>query len=140
MHDPNAHYLSQVAGHAGLFGTLESCVRLGRTWLDSLNGKKNGLPENIVRFYLGSRFAQDQKKWGLGWDLPSEQSTAGNISKSGFGHLGYTGTSLWVDPQRNVVAVILTNRVHAADFKEKKEDFKNFRVDIHNLIWNWMDS
>ncbi|TAJ27595.1 MAG: serine hydrolase, partial [Nitrospirae bacterium] len=71
--------------------------------------------------------------WGLGWDTPSAPSSSGTrFSSRSFGHLGYTGTSLWVDPQCELEVVLLSNRVHPT---RKNEAIRQFRPLIHDLIY-----
>jgi CubicO group peptidase (beta-lactamase class C family) len=111
VHDDNAWALAghRSAGHAGLFGTVSSVLRLGITMLDSLAG----------RGVLGPAIAHEltrPREGGslrMGFDSKSgPNSMAGRVAGSStFGHLGFTGTSLWCDPEAQVASVLLTNRV-----------------------------
>ncbi len=108
VHDENAGRLGGVSGHAGLFSTAPDLARFA-TWLlrlrtiDSLHVRdfthKQGIPPGSSR--------------ALGWDTPSENSSAGTkMGPNAFGHTGFTGTSIWFDPDRNLFIVLLTNRVN----------------------------
>ena len=108
VHDENAGRLGGVSGHAGLFSTAPDLARFA-TWLlrlrtiDSLHVRdfthKQGIPPGSSR--------------ALGWDTPSENSSAGTkMGPNAFGHTGFTGTSIWFDPDRDLVIILLTNRVN----------------------------
>ena len=106
VHDDNAAVLGGLAGHAGLFGTASDVATLGQMYLDGGRGLVSaGLVENATRTHIGDR--------GLGWMKPSVAgaSSAGGLSPESYGHTGFTGTSLWVDPRRGLVCALLTNRV-----------------------------
>ncbi len=113
VHDENAFALvgDGVAGHAGLFGDGLSVTRLGVAILDALAGRSDWLgPEDLAPLVRprpgGSHLAGFDKRSG---DAPSSGSRFGPQT---FGHLGFTGTSLWIDPDLEIVGVLLTNRVH----------------------------
>jgi len=116
VHDENAARLSGVSGHAGLFASAEDLLRFGE-W--SLAGSlAQSVPGSLQppKEFATWTVTQDHpvgSSRGLGWDTPSGVSSAGSImSARSFGHTGFTGTSVWVDPTREVVIVLLTNRVH----------------------------
>ncbi len=116
VHDENASRLSGASGHAGLFSDAEDVLRFSE-W--ALAGAKGGTVEGAPRPPKGFAtwtLRQDRpvgSSRGLGWDTPSGISSSGTImSARSFGHTGFTGTSIWVDPTRDVVIVLLTNRVH----------------------------
>ncbi len=70
--------------------------------------------------------------WALGWDTPSDPSSSGHhFSSDSFGHLGYAGTSLWIDPVRELEVILLSNRVHPT--RENKQ-IKVFRPELHDLV------
>jgi CubicO group peptidase (beta-lactamase class C family) len=116
VHDENAWRLDGVSGHAGLFADAEDLLRFGEWALaGSLGRPYPGAlqpPAELQTWTL----RQDQpagSSRGLGWDTPSENSSAGSyLSARSFGHTGFTGTSIWVDPTRDLVIVLLTNRVN----------------------------
>lgn len=113
VHDENAHAFGGIAGHAGLFGTASAVMRFGLALLLALEGRSSWLDQGLLRWALMPR---DKTPGGyvVGFDTKSaEGSSAGELfSERSFGHLGFTGTSLWCDPTRRLCAVLLSNRVH----------------------------
>jgi len=130
VHDENCAALGGVAGHAGLFGRAHGVAILGLAMLDSLSGVGDFLPAQLVRHALETRPGGTQL---FGWDRKSgEPSAAGRrLGDKTFGHLGFTGTSIWCDPDRNLVVVLLTNRVHPSRANEK---IKGFRPAFHDGV------
>lgn len=119
VHDPNAWAMGGVAGHAGLFSTLEDLSVFAQMLL-------NGGEYNRVRILKPATIARWTAPQGpgssraLGWDTPSGKSSAGRFfGPRSFGHTGYTGTSLWVDPERGLFLVLLTNRVNPTSANQK---------------------
>ena len=108
VHDEKAAWLHGVAGHAGLFGSALDLLRFGE-WLLSQVRDGSGTAREFVRrqdVVPGSSRA-------LGWDTPSPGSSAGTqLGPGSYGHTGFTGTSMWTDPERGLVIVLLTNRVN----------------------------
>lgn len=116
VHDENTARLGGVSGHAGLFSSAEDLLRFGEWSLAGTLGRRpEAGPTPPSSFTTWTR-RQDQpagSSRGLGWDTPSGVSSAGTLmSASSYGHTGFTGTSIWVDPERETVIVLLTNRVH----------------------------
>lgn len=110
VHDENAFLFEGVAGHAGLFGTADALATYAQAWLtlDSRLGR-----EEVLRETLHEHVNDGQVRRGLGWQLSGAGSSAGELAgKRAFGHTGFTGTSLWLEPQQNWFGVLLTNRVH----------------------------
>jgi CubicO group peptidase (beta-lactamase class C family) len=111
VHDENACALGGVAGHAGLFSSARDVAVFCQMLLNG--GQYGGVnliePATIARWTARQRRGSSR---ALGWDTPSGHSSAGRyFSARSFGHTGFTGTSIWVDPERGVFVVILTNRV-----------------------------
>jgi CubicO group peptidase (beta-lactamase class C family) len=131
VHDENSAAFGGVAGNAGLFGTARGVSVFGRACLDSLLGRADFLPRDLMERALAPR--SDNSTVRLGWDMKSaDQSSAGKrMSEQSFGHLGFTGTSLWCDPARDVVVVLLTNRVHPSRANER---IKGFRPGFHDGV------
>lgn len=106
VHDENAWRLDGVSGHAGLFGSAADLLVFG-DWMLARSGVA-GLEPFFRRQDLPAGSSR-----AFGWDTPSEGSSAGRrLSHRSFGHTGFTGTSIWMDPARGLVIVILSNRVH----------------------------
>lgn len=112
VHDENACGLGGVAGHAGLFAAARDVAVLGAAWLDA--DPRLGVDSVLVRDATRQHAAWDGVRRGLGWLLKGgDDSSAGDLfSPASFGHTGFTGTSLWVDPARRLVVACLTNRVY----------------------------
>lgn len=136
VHDENALALGGVAGHAGLFGTAEAVGVVTGQWLNAWAGRSSLLPSDLVKRFTTRQEAIAGSSWAMGWDTPSAPSSSGNrFSASSFGHLGYTGTSIWVDPSQELEVVLLSNRVHPT---RRNEAIKQFRPRIHDLIYDEM--
>jgi CubicO group peptidase (beta-lactamase class C family) len=130
VHDENSAAFGGVAGNAGLFGTARGVATFGRAVLDSLLGRGSFLPKHLVEHALAPIEGTTIR---LGWDAKSaENSSAGRrVSAKAFGHLGFTGTSIWCDPDRDIVIVLLTNRVHPSRANERT---KGFRPGFHDGV------
>lgn len=112
VHDENAAGLGGVAGHAGLFGTAADLCRLGRLFLAGGEGLiAPGLVAESIREQVRS---PEGIRRGLGWQLRSDPNPtcSAAFSPASFGHTGFTGTSLWCDPERDLCVALLTNRVY----------------------------
>jgi len=108
VQDENASVLGGIAGHAGLFSTAENLAIFAHAML---NGGHPILRSTTVELFSRREPAPEGTSRGLGWDTPSAPSQSGEyFSPHSFGHLGYTGTSLWIDPDRQLSIVLLTNR------------------------------
>jgi CubicO group peptidase (beta-lactamase class C family) len=135
VHDDNAHALGGVAGHAGLFGTAMAVLTVSGLWLQSYLKRQSFLSPDLVRRFV-SRQGTAGSSWGLGWDTPSSPSSSGShFSSQAFGHLGFTGTSVWVDPVAELEVVLLSNRVHPT---RENVRIHKFRPYIHDLIYEEM--
>lgn len=133
VHDENAAALGGVAGHAGLFGTAESVLAVTGSWLRAYHGQSSVLDSAVVRVFTAPQQRIPGSSWVLGWDTPSAPSSSGQWFPShAFGHLGYTGTSIWIDPDGELEVVLLSNRVHPT---RKNDLIRAFRPMIHDLVW-----
>jgi serine-type D-Ala-D-Ala carboxypeptidase len=131
VHDENAAAMGGVAGHAGLFGTADAVLAVTGAWLKAYQGHALLLDATVVREWT-RRQDIPGSSWAVGWDTPSTPSSSGaHFSPHSFGHLGYTGTSIWVDPIRELEVVLLSNRVHPS---RKNEAVRLFRPAMHDLI------
>jgi CubicO group peptidase (beta-lactamase class C family) len=119
VHDENAGRLGGVSGHAGLFSTAPDLARFAQ-WLLDLRlppGRPAGtgvfLPHELVVEFTRRQGIPPGSSRALGWDTPSENSSAGTrLGPGAFGHTGFTGTSIWLDPERDLFIILLTNRVN----------------------------
>lgn len=146
VHDDNAAALGGVAGHAGLFGSALAVAEAGRGWLLAVGHGRDFVapdgrlvPAALARAWVGEA-AAPATTWRLGWDTPSRPtSTAGRLaSERAFGHLGFVGTSLWIDPERDALVVLLTNRVHPS--REEIAAIRALRPAIHDAVWAAIDA
>jgi CubicO group peptidase (beta-lactamase class C family) len=113
VHDENAFALGGVSGHAGLFSTAHDLARLARMYLNggTLDGVRIVSAETIRRFTTVQDSGLSNR--ALGWETPNGVNSAGHLMKRpAFGHTGFTGTSIWVDPSRDLFVILLTNRVN----------------------------
>ena len=129
VHDENAFALGGIAGHAGLFSTASNLAVFAQMMLNF--GEYDGVrivADSTVRLF--TRRAAGTR--ALGWDTcASEHGGCGQfLSERSFGHTGYTGTSLWIDPDRNLFVVLLTNRVHAARARRPALVIADVRADL----------
>jgi CubicO group peptidase (beta-lactamase class C family) len=133
VHDENAAALGGVAGHAGLFGTADAILAVTGAWLQAYHRRPALLDSALVREFTMRQDAVPGSTWALGWDTPSAPSSSGRyLSGASFGHLGYTGTSIWIDPVHNLEVVLLSNRVHPS---RKNDKIRAFRPVIHDLVY-----
>ena len=132
VHDPNCFAMGGVAGHAGLFSTADDVMRFGQLFLDAYHGRNESLPPERVREFCEKQFLPESSDWAIGWDTPTKGvSTSGELfSEKSVGHTGFTGTSLWIDLERELIVVMLTNRIHQV---VKRSKFA-LRPKIHDAI------
>ena len=112
VHDENAWAIGGVSGHAGLFSTARDLTVFAQMLLNGgeYNAVRIARPATIARWTAPQSRASSR---ALGWDTPSKGSSAGNyFSPRSFGHTGFTGTSIWIDPEKNLFVILLTNRVN----------------------------
>jgi serine-type D-Ala-D-Ala carboxypeptidase len=113
VHDENALALGGVAGHAGLFSSARDLARFARMYLNggALDGTRIFAPQTVALFTTRQDPALSHR--ALGWETPTGQNSAGAVmSPRAFGHTGFTGTSMWMDPQHDVFVILLSNRVN----------------------------
>ena len=114
VHDEKAALAGGVAGHAGLFGNAHDVARLGEWYLGPLHGRRSPLPAALTNAAIAEQALDAVLRRGLGWALKTNDtnSCGAAMAPSTFGHTGFTGTCIWVDPVRDLNVVILTNAVH----------------------------
>lgn len=128
VHDENAFALGGVAGHAGLFSSANDLSVFAQMLLNK--GEYNG-----VRLISDSTIALFTRRTAgtraLGWDTADGEGSSGTfMSERAFGHTGYTGTSMWIDPDREMFVILLTNRVHAARARRPSKVIADVRADL----------
>jgi CubicO group peptidase (beta-lactamase class C family) len=113
VHDENAFALGGVSAHAGLFSTANDLVRLARAYLNggTLEGRRV-FSDSAIRLFTRIQDPALSNR-ALGWETPTGGNSAGHaLSPHAFGHTGFTGTSIWIDPDNNLFIILLTNRVN----------------------------
>ena len=136
VHDENCYALGGVSGHAGLFSTAGDLANFVSVLLNG--GKFNGkrfISAGSVRLFNRNFTSELNENRGLGWKLQGEETeSAGDLlSKKSFGHTGFTGGSIWVDPQENLGIILLTNRVHP-ERSRGQDRINDFRARLNNTI------
>jgi CubicO group peptidase (beta-lactamase class C family) len=118
VHDEHARLTGRVSGHAGLFGTARAVWQLSRIWMEG-----DFLPKAWREKF---RRRQEPFEWALGWDTPTPGSSSGHLltPDGSIGHLGYAGTSVWMDWKKDRIIVLLTNRVHPVRTNNLIRDFR----------------
>ncbi|HEY8131272.1 MAG TPA: serine hydrolase domain-containing protein [Thermoanaerobaculia bacterium] len=106
-HDGNAFFAGGTAGNAGLFATARAVFRMAQAWVNA-----EVLPLEIVKEATRNHTPDLDDARGFGWQMPTGSEATKMLSPRAFGHTGFTGTSLWIDPDRDRIMVLLTNRVH----------------------------
>jgi len=138
VHDESAAVMGGVSSHAGLFGTADAVARAASPWLVAVRGKTSPIPAPWAKEFVRKQSIDPHGSWALGWDTPSigpvgaPASSGAHFSPASFGHLGYAGTSVWIDPERELIVVLLTNRVHPT---RKNDRIRAFRPAIHDVIF-----
>lgn len=132
VHDETSAMLNGVAGHAGLFSTADDLAKLMSVLINK--GKfeqKQFIKQSTIELFT-KRYSVESTR-AIGWDTKSDSgSSAGRyFSKNSFGHTGYTGTSIWADPERNLFVVFLTNRVYPTRENTK---IQKIRPQLHNAV------
>jgi serine-type D-Ala-D-Ala carboxypeptidase len=129
VHDENCAGIGGIAGHAGMFGNLEQVTGLGQAWLNNTLS----LPNDLYAQAITSQATTGNERRGLGWMIRSlHGSSAGDVlSANTYGHTGFTGTSLFIDPDHRLVITLLTNAVY--DGREIMPSFE-FRRAVHTLV------
>ncbi|HEX9054521.1 MAG TPA: serine hydrolase, partial [Gemmatimonadales bacterium] len=117
VQDPIAGRLAGISGNAGLFSSVRDVARFAQLMLVGAEGMRTPVLADSTIQLFARRPGGSQR--ALGWDGPSSSVWAPYFSDASFGHTGYTGTSIWIDPQRDVFVVLLTNRTDPSDANQK---------------------
>ncbi|QTA78575.1 Beta-lactamase [Desulfonema limicola] len=132
VHDDNAYAAGGIQGHAGLFGTIKDVFILLCELLNAVKGNKN---QGVFKKKVVEYFFRPYRNTGrsLGFDMPSPEGSSSGcfFCKNSVGHLGFTGTSFWMDIDRYIILILLTNRIHPYRHNYK---IKIFRPVIHNAV------
>lgn len=113
VHDENAAAAEGLTGHAGLFSGVEDLSLLAQELLKAWNGNGKIFSKDTIKLFAALKGGEGWGHRGLGWQMADGSTSSGNLfSRESFGHTGFTGTSLWVDPVNDRFVVLLTNRVH----------------------------
>ena len=124
VHDEAAALMGGISGNAGLFGNAESVFKVAEMWrLKGVVGESRYLDASTVDVFSAQAYPQNDNRRGLGFDKPDltldPPYPSSLISPSAFGHTGFTGTMVWVDPEAELVIVLLTNRVYPSREQRK---------------------
>ncbi len=131
VHDENAAALDGVAGHAGLFGTPTAVGAFARVVLRTFGADTALAPSELMRLFATRTGVRGSSR-ALGWDTMLPTSSCGSrLSPSAIGHTGFTGTSLWIDPARDVYVTLLSNRVYPS---RTNDGIRTLRPRLHDAI------
>ncbi len=138
VNDLNARSMGGFAGHAGLFGTARGVMSM----LQKINEIRHGnlkiknLPSEVLRLFLKRDKDVPGSTWAMGFDTPSpHQSSSGRFfSPLSVGHLGFTGTSFWIDLEKDITVVFLSNRTFPRASKQSQEAMRRFRPGLHDEV------
>jgi len=137
VHDPTAFMIGGVSGNAGLFSTIEDLCKFASLMLNSHRGADSGIfwPQTVQQWTTCQNSPKGSSR-ALGWDTKSpKNSSAGHyFSPTSFGHTGYTGTSIWIDPDHDLFAILLTNRVHPLADTGDHTRIGKFRPLFHDTV------
>jgi len=140
VHDPIAAMIGGVAGHAGLFGNANDMAKIVQMYLNKgTYGGTTYFRSSVMDRFTAAPFSSSGNRRGLGFDKPETNpakiSPVGrDASAESYGHSGYTGTFLWVDPKKDLIYIFLSNRVHPND--DKKINSLNTRTRILGVFSN----
>lgn len=134
VHDENAYSLNGISGHAGLFSTIDDLSRFVRMILNKGEFNKKKIYSELTINTMVQNWTKNlEENRALGWDLRNNFRSSGGVlfSDKAFGHTGFTGTSIWIDPVIKVGVILLTNRVHPT---RDNVQIISLRPRLHNLV------
>lgn len=133
VHDENCYAMGGVSGHAGLFTTAPDLARFCAEILKGMEGRSRIFPRELAQRFFQRRKLPVDSTWALGWDTPTEaKSQSGrHFSKNSIGHLGYTGCSVWIDLDKKISVIFLSNRVSRG---RDGAAIKRLRPRLHDLV------
>ena len=140
VHDENAYAVGGYSGHAGLFGDAREVFAIVNMlrghYFEERDDYFRPEPETVREFFRRQEIVNNCS-WALGWDTPSTQDSSSGryLSPNSVGHLGFAGTSVWMDLEKDIIIIFLTNRVHPTRNNQK---IKAFRPELHDFIMEEM--
>jgi beta-N-acetylhexosaminidase len=141
VHDPGAAMLGGVCGHAGVFSTADDLAKIMQMYLQNGNyGGNKFFNDTTIKYFTTSPFLDNDNRRALGFDKPQmDYSIVGPtcqcVSAKSFGHTGFTGTMVWVDPETEILYIFLSNRIHP-DQDNAKLVKMDVRTNIQQIINN----
>ncbi len=137
VHDENAYAMGGVSSHAGVFAAARDLVPFAQAWLGAPNAGGRPLLSDSVRRAFTTVADSAFSSRALGWDTPTGTNSAGTrLTTPAFGHTGFTGTSLWVDPRRGLFILLLTNRVNPT---RTRTGIAAVRGAVADAVVGWFD-
>jgi CubicO group peptidase (beta-lactamase class C family) len=132
VHDTNAWLMGGIAGHAGLFSEAKDVAAMGQLFINNgIYNARRVLRYKAIQLTLTNQSPKISNRF-LGWDTPSPKSSSGKyLSKGSFGHLAFTGPSIWIDSDRQLIITFLCNRTHP---NPQANQMKSFRPRLHDII------
>lgn len=133
VHDDNAWAMGGVSAHAGFFSTAEDIHAITHELIECYHGRGSFVSRDVVRQFWKRDESVPNSTFALGWDTPSPKASSSGryFPASSVGHLSFTGCSIWIDPERELEVILLSNRIHpTAD----NNNIKDFRPLIHDLV------
>ncbi len=139
VHDPGAAMLGGVAGHAGLFSNANDLAKMFQMYLNKGEyGGERFLSADVINEFTKVQFPEEENRRGAGFDKPTDDDSGPScscVSKSSYGHSGFTGTLVWADPEKDLIYIFLSNRVYP-DAENKKLIRMSIRTDIQAAIYH----
>jgi CubicO group peptidase (beta-lactamase class C family) len=131
VHDDNAWAMGGISGHSGVFSTARDLHLFAAEMLRAYHGQSSFLEEEIVKYFWQIKSFSEESGWKLGWDSPSEENGLKNsaLTKAAVGHNGFTGCSLWLEPELGLDIVLMTNRIHPSRANKKIREFRPQLID-----------
>ena len=141
VHDQNAAMLGGIAGHSGLFGNALDMAKFMQMYFQGIYGGQKYFSKELIESYTSQQYKNNRR--GLGWDKKDMEgggNTSYFASTKAFGHTGFSGTSVWVDPEFDLILVFLSNRIHpnAENFKIVESSIRTRIQDIvYEAMWDY---
>lgn len=133
VQDDNAFILGGSSGHAGVFSSAKDIGKWARTLIECYKGQNAYLKKGTLKLFWSKKFSPPYSTWRLGFDTPTPMASSSGkyFSLNSYGHLGWTGCSFWIDIEKDLIVVLLTNRTQLHPDNQK---IKKFRPILHDAI------